>query len=79
MEEIKTIFPGEFLKRHAGLAAIAAEAEIRRIGKTSVVEVNLREKNLSIFGGPGTGKSMLAHTRAGERPHQKRMNKRRDG
>jgi hypothetical protein len=79
IEEIATCYPDEYFRYHGIIQKEAANAELARLRARPKITINLREKNLFIWGDAGTGKSWLADEICGPRAYAKSQNKWWDG
>jgi hypothetical protein len=75
VDEIARLYPDEYLHHHGVITKEAASAQLARLRERPKRQVNLREKNMFIWGDAGTGKSWLADNICGPRPYMKTQNK----
>jgi hypothetical protein len=72
-------YPGEYLRYRATLNNIATEERMKELTAEANQGVPLKQKNVYIYGDPGTGKSWLAREACGPRAYLKAQNKWFDG
>jgi hypothetical protein len=79
LEEITDKYPDEYFRYHGIIQKEAANAELARLRARPKITIDLKEKNLFIWGDAGTGKSWLADEICGPRAYSKSQNKWWDG
>jgi hypothetical protein len=79
LNTIRNEFPGEYIRSHATIHKLVAEAVLKKFQERPNNAVDLKNKNLFLWGDPGTGKTWLARKMCQPRPYCKSQNKWWDG
>jgi hypothetical protein len=79
LDEVKIRYPGEYLRMHGQLERLATRALLRQAQTSEIQPMDPKEKNIYLWGDPGTGKTFLARQRCGAKPFNKQQNKWFDG
>jgi hypothetical protein len=79
IKSIQAQFPNEYLRNHATIHKLVSESVLKRFQERPNHGIDLKNKNLFLWGDPGTGKTWLARNMCQPRPYCKSQNKWWDG